>query len=243
MADVARSIAIKHYRMPLDVVQKSDLSPVTIADQSIEGALRDLIRAHAPEVAIIGEEMATEGTGNQAVIIDPIVGTKSFITGHPLFGTLIAFAENGMPVCGMIEVPAMTERFYGDPDGAWLDGHPIRVSACKSLNKARFYTTSGDYFKDDEQRAFEVVSRACGLRRFGGDCYMYGLLAAGHCDLVIEVGLQTYDYMALAPVVLGAGGVMTDWDGAPLTLTSDGRVIAAATPELHAEVMAILHKS
>ena len=111
------------------------------------------------------------------------------------------------------------------------------------MNKARFYTTSGDYFKDDEQRAFEVVSRACGLRRFGGDCYMYGLLAAGHCDLVIEVGLQTYDYMALAPVVLGAGGVMTDWDGAPLTLTSDCRVIAAATPELHAEVMAILHKS
>ena len=96
MADVARSIAIKHYRMPLDVVQKSDLSPVTIADQSIEGALRDLIRAHAPEVAIIGEEMANEGTGNQAVIIDPIDGTKSFITGHPLFGTLIAFAENGL---------------------------------------------------------------------------------------------------------------------------------------------------
>lgn len=240
LSDTARRLALRFYRTPFAVETKADLSPVTLADKGIEAALRDLIRAHAPGVSIIGEEMEAEGAGDQAIVIDPIDGTKAFITGFPLFGTLIAYADKGRPVAGFIETPAMNERFVGGSGGAWLNGAPIRVSRCQRLSEAKFYTATPDHLKGRDLEVWTAVSAASGLRRIGGDCYMYGLLAAGFCDLVVEAGLQTYDFMALVPVVQGAGGVMTDWEGAPLNLYSDGRVIAAATPQLHAEVLKLI---
>jgi myo-inositol-1(or 4)-monophosphatase len=233
LADAARPIALAHFRSPLAIEHKSDHSPVTIADRAIETELRRLIQEHFPTHAILGEEYGSSPGTEFTWVLDPIDGTKSFITGVPLFGTLIALLHGQQPVLGIIDIPATGERWLGQHGRQSLfDAKPARVSGCASIESARICTTSPDMFDAEGWRRFDALSRRAAFRRFGGDCYIYGLLASGHCDLVIEMGLQPYDYLAMVPVIEGAGGRISDWSGQPLGLYSDGRVVAAASEQL-----------
>ncbi|MDA9397551.1 histidinol-phosphatase [Bradyrhizobium sp. CCBAU 45389] len=240
LADLVRPTVLSYFRTPLDVVSKSDDSPVTIADRTVELRLRERIEERFPEHGIIGEEIGGKPGGAFTWIVDPIDGTKSFITGFPLFGTLIALTCEEQPFCGLIDIPFTGERWMARPGLSLFGGRLARTSACKNIADARFYTTSPDMFAGGDAETFERISRAARLRRFGGDCYIYGLLASGHCDIVLETGLQPHDYMALIPIVQGAGGCITDWTGRPLTIRSEGHVLAAATPRLHAEALALI---
>lgn len=241
LADLVRPIVLSYFRTPLEVASKPDDSPVTIADRTVELRLRERIEERFPEHGIIGEEIGGKPGGAFTWIVDPIDGTKSFITGFPLFGTLIALTYQEQPFCGLIDVPFTGERWTGKPGLALFGSGSARTSACESIADACFYTTSPDMFANrGDAEAFERISRAARLRRFGGDCYIYGLLASGHCDIVLETGLQPHDYMALIPIVQGAGGCITDWAGRPLTIRSEGRVLAAATPRLHADALALI---
>ncbi|MDQ0458209.1 histidinol-phosphatase [Rhizobium paknamense] len=240
LADAAKPLALSYFRTPLDIISKLDESPVTIADRTIEKQMRDMIEARFPTHGIYGEEMGVKKGDEFTWVLDPIDGTKSFITGFPLFGTLISLTYREAPFCGLIDVPATGERWHARPGQTLFAGKPSVTSGCEGFSEARFYTTSPDMFKGSEVEAYEMLSRAARLRRFGGDCYIYGLLASGHCDLVLETGLQPYDYMALVPVVEGAGGCITDWQGKPLSIHSTGQVLASATPTLHEAALKLI---
>jgi inositol-phosphate phosphatase / L-galactose 1-phosphate phosphatase / histidinol-phosphatase len=241
LADAARGIARDYFRQPIEVEHKADLSPVTIADRAIETEMRRLIRAEFPGHGIRGEEFGAEGGADYNWVLDPIDGTKSFVTGFPLFGALIALESQLRAVLGVIEAPAMGERWVGAEGMATtFNGAPARTSGCGALEQARVYCTSTDCFRGDELRRYEACTRRALLRRYGGDCYIYGLLASGHCDLVIESALKPHDFQALVPVVQGAGGRISDWEGRPLTSLSAERVVAAATEPLWAQAVAAL---
>lgn len=231
-----------YFRTPLDVLTKNDESPVTIADRETETAMRHwLLQAH-PTHGVLGEEYGRERMQAEYVwVLDPIDGTKSFITGSPLWGTLIALLHHGQPVLGLVDMPVLGERWFCQSgEAAQWNGRSVHVSGCRELAQARIYTTSPDTYGASDLHRFDMLSRRCVLRRYGGDCYSYAQLAGGYVDLVVDTGLQPYDYMALVCLVEGAGGCITDWQGAPLTVVSDGRVVAAATPELHAQALALL---
>jgi len=236
LADVARSIVLRHFRTPLAVERKSDGSPVTVADRAIESEMRRLIRAAFPAHAIRGEEFGIEGSGEFTWVLDPIDGTKSFVTGYPLFGSVIALVEDGRPVLGVLEAPVLAERWVGCESRPTLyNGRPVRTSGCRKLAEACVYTTTVDSYDADAWRRFERLGARAALRRFGGDCYLYGMLANGYCDVVVEVQLKPHDIMAAVPIIEGAGGRISDWQAAPLTLREsgfDGRVVLAATEEL-----------
>lgn len=240
LADEARRLALSRFRTALDVIVKDDESPVTVADREVEAALRALIGDACPSHGIFGEEQGRMNMDAEYVwVVDPIDGTKSFITGSPLWGSLIALLHRGRPVLGLIDIPCTDERWSALGDGtAQLNSRAARTSACQRLAAARIYTTSPDAFEPEDWVRYDALSRRTALRRFGGDSYCYGQLASGHVDLVVEAGLQPYDYLAMVPIIEAAGGVITDWQGRPLSVDSDGRVIAAATASLHAEALA-----
>lgn len=242
LADLAIEPSLAYFRQPLSIERKADASPVTIADRQIETILRDAIAERFPDHGIFGEEHGVRNLGNRYVwVIDPIDGTKSFITGMPTFGTLIACLDNGRPVVGVLSIPPSNERWTAQTDGRTMFADkPCTGSGCRTLSEARLYTTSTDSFDAAGLALFETVSAGAAIRRFGGDCYSYGLLASGHVDAVIEMGLHPYDYMALVPVIAAAGGVITDWQGRALTLDSGGDVVAAATPALLEEILTLL---
>lgn len=234
LADAAGPIVRRYFRQGVAVDDKPDTSPVTIADREAESALRALIETRFPDHGILGEEHGSVRTDAERVwVLDPIDGTKSFISGVPLFGTLIALVERGAPVLGVIDQPISRERWIGARGHkSTLNGRPISTRACASLGAATLFATSPDMFKGADAEGFQRLKSAVKLARFGGDCYAYGLLAAGFVDLVVEAGLKPYDYAALVPVITGAGGGMTDWEGKPLTLASEGRVLACGDPGL-----------
>jgi len=242
LADAAGRIALTHFRSNVDFERKQDLSPVTIADRSIEQELRRLISMRFPDHGILGEETGSTPGDRYTWYLDPIDGTKSFISGMPLFGTLIALADEsqGVIVAGMIDMPALAERWYGGQSGTTFNEMPARVSRAVNLEDAQIYTSSPDFFSPEDWARYDELSRKAMFRRFGGDCYQYGLLASGHCDLVVESSLKSFDFMALVPVIEGAGGVIRDWEGRPLTRDSDGRVVAAANETLLRQALAIL---
>ena len=242
LADLGGGLSLKYFRKTLDVEHKADCSPVTIADREVEAAMRERIEQIYPSHGIYGEEHGLDNVdAAHTWVLDPIDGTKSFITGMPTFGTLIAHLEDGVPVIGVIGVPAMDERWLGVAGRPSLfNGFTCATSDCQTLAEANVYTTSLDIFDAAGLEFFERVSSRAAMRRFGGDCYSYGLLASGHVDAVVEMSLEPYDYLALVPVIEGAGGVITDWQGNPLRTTSDGRVIAAASEALHAEILALV---
>jgi inositol-phosphate phosphatase/L-galactose 1-phosphate phosphatase/histidinol-phosphatase len=242
LADAARPIALRHFRTTLLVETKSDHSPVTIADRAIEDLLRARIEARFPDHGIYGEERGRSDAGRRCTwVIDPIDGTKSFISGMPTFGTLVALCVEGLPKIGVIDMPALDERWTAAPGGPALwNGVACHTRQCRILGDAILYTTSPDAFAPAEWARFDAVSREARLRRFGGDCYSYGLLASGLIDAVIEVGLHPFDIMSAVPVIQAAGGVVTGWAGEALDLSSDGRVVAAATRELHDQLLARL---
>ena len=254
LADAAAAESMRYFRTPLAIVTKADASPVTLADRAAETAMRTILGAQRPADGIYGEEHgAAQLDADHIWVLDPIDGTRSFITGSPLWGTLIGLMEcavgdgnasgrgMGRIVLGMIDMPVLGERWVGQAGlGAQRNGVPVQVSQCTALAEARIVTTSPDIFAPAEWQAFDLLSRRCAMRRFGGDCYGYAQLAGGSIDLVVESGLQPYDYLGPAGLIEAAGGVITDWRGQPLGLHSDGRVLAAATVALHAEAVLAL---
>ena len=258
-ADAARAVTTRHFRAALDVASKSDRSPVTVADFEAERCIKDIILGRHPRHSFIGEETGETGgeTGGAHTgagdngdngdewrwVVDPIDGTKSFATGNPTFGTLIALLHRGRPVIGIIDHPALDERWLGVAGRtATHNGAPCATADAARLADASLYATSLDIFAGPALAAFNRLAAACKFRVFGGDCYCYGLLARGFTDLVCEASLNAHDYMALIPVVEGAGGVITDWQGAPLTLHSSGGVLAAANLDLHQAALAELNR-
>ena len=242
MADAAGAVIRRYFRTPVGVDVKADDSPVTIADRETEAAMRALLARTRPQDGILGEEHGRERLDAEYLwVIDPIDGTKAFITGMPVFGTLIGLLHRGRPVLGVIDQPILGERWLGAAGApTTMNGKAIRTRPCPSLDKAFLYSTAPDMFRGADAVAYERVRGKVRQPRFGGDCYAYGLLTMGFADLVIEASLQPYDYCAVIPVVEGAGGVMTDWQGKALTIESDGRVVAAGDRAAHAQALAAL---
>lgn len=238
LADQSGDIIRQYYRQPFDVISKSDESPVTIADKSVEERLRAIIEAQRPMDGIIGEEYGIKPAQNQYDwVIDPIDGTKSFVIGRPSFGTLIALCENGIPILGIINQPILNERWMGVKGQPTLfNGKPVKTRVCPELSHARLASTSPSQLPD----LWKKLHEASNIFVWGGDCYSYGLLSMGGLDAVIETNLSAYDYAALAPIVNGAGGWMGDWDGNPLTIHSDGRVLAVGDVNLKEQILEIL---
>ncbi len=221
-----------------------DFDPVTEADRAAEAVMRRLIKANFPQHGIVGEEFGNEREDAEYVwVLDPIDGTKSFIAGFPIWGTLIALLHKGSPVFGMMHQPYIGERFSGDNGAARYQGpsgeRRLAVRRCGSLKEATCYTTSPLLMGEADRTCFDRVQREVRLSRYGGDCYSYCMLAAGHLDLVIETELKPYDIAALIPIVTGAGGVVTTWDGAPAQ--NGGRIIAAGDPRVHEAALKLLN--
>jgi histidinol phosphatase-like enzyme (inositol monophosphatase family) len=231
LADAAGDVVRRHFRTRFDVERKGDFSPVTIADREAEAAMRAILDADRPRDGILGEEYGPEReTARRVWTLDPIDGTRAFVAGRPLFGTLIALLEDGFPMLGIIDQPIIGERWVGlldDTPGTTLNGRPAKVRPCPGLAHAHLATTSPAAFSGTGAAAFARVSAAAADTLLGGDCHNYGLLASGHLDLVVEDSLKPHDWGALVPVVRGAGGQMTDWQGRPLRLGAAGAVVAA----------------
>ena len=242
IANSVTEVTMRHFRTGFDVESKSDKSPVTIADKSTEAALREAIAERFPDHGILGEEYGAENLDREYVwIIDPIDGTKSFISGVPLFGTLLGVLKDGVPVAGVIRMPGLGETFVGGKGlGSRLSGTFIQTRKGVALRNAFVSLNELPTFLLD---APEVLARLMSEARYPrptNDCYPYAQMAAGWIDAVVDIDLQPYDYLPLVGVIEGAGGVITDWQGKPLTMKSDGRVAAAATPELHAELLKVI---
>ena len=248
-ADAAGKAILPHFRRPdltADNKLADDYDPVTVADREAEAAIRKVLIETRPEDTIIGEEEGDrQGTSGVVWVIDPIDGTRGFVSGTPTWGTLIAAGTADGPLMGIIEQPYVGERFYGGFGEAWCDGpqgrNPLRTRAPRDLSQATVFTTFPEVGDAQEEAAFHAVARQAQLVRYGTDCYAYALLAGGHIDLVIEAGLNSYDIQAPIAVVQAAGGVVTDWHGRPAH--AGGRAIAAANPEIHAQALAILQES
>jgi inositol-phosphate phosphatase / L-galactose 1-phosphate phosphatase / histidinol-phosphatase len=232
LADAAGAAIRPRFRAEFGLEAKEDLSPVTLADREAEEAMRRLIIAERPMDGIAGEEFGVrEGTSGRTWVLDPIDGTRAFIAGRPIFGTLIALVDQGWPVIGVIDQPILRERWIGVAGRATLfNGAPAATRACRSLDKALLATTSPALFDDGQLHAFEHLDAQVTSTVLGGDCYNYACLASGHLDVVVEAGLKLHDFAALVPVVEGAGGRMCDWQGDPLHAGSAGEVIAAGDP-------------
>ena len=232
LADAAATAIRPFFRARYDMEFKSDKSPVTEADRAAEAAIRAILEKERPQDGIIGEEYgATREDAERVWILDPIDGTRSFIAGRPIFGTLIALTQTGWPTIGIIDQPIANERWagmMGQP--TTFNGAPVTTRACRSLEDAIVASTGPQYFPACTGEHFSRLARQCRDTVWGGDCYNYGLLASGHVDIVIEAGLKLHDIAALVPVVEGAGGRMCDWAGDPITAESDGRVIALGDP-------------
>jgi histidinol phosphatase-like enzyme (inositol monophosphatase family) len=247
LATAAGETILPFFRTSLSIENKSvghDFDPVTEADRAAEAVMRRLIKANFPQHGIVGEEFGSEGEDAEYVwVLDPIDGTKSFIAGFPIWGTLIALLHRGTPVFGMMHQPFIGERFLGDNGSAHYRGpsgeRRLSVRRCASLREATCYTTSPLLMSDNDRPAFARVENAVRLSRYGGDCYSYCMLAAGHLDLVVETELKPYDIAALIPIIAGAGGVVTTWDGAPAQ--NGGRIVAAGDPRVHEAVIKLLN--
>ena len=246
LATVSGETVLPFFRTALSIDNKGGpggFDPVTAADHAAETAMRTLIRRSFPSHGIIGEEYGEERADAEYVwVLDPIDGTKSFISGMPAWGTLIALLRAGEPVFGMMNQPFIRERFSGDGAKAHYRGpagaRDLRVRACAELAEAVLFTTSPLLMKAGDRELFGRVEQMVRLSRYGGDCYAYCMLAAGHVDLVIETGLKPYDVLPLVPIIAGAGGVITTWDGgAP---NGGGRIIAAGDKRVHAAALEML---
>lgn len=252
VADCAAGITTRYFRTRFEVDIKSDSSPVTIADKEAERAMREALAAAVPDHGVFGEEEGFAGptTSDYLWVLDPIDGTKSFITGKPVFGTLISLLYKGTPVIGILDQPVQKERWVGVAGRhTTLNGSDIHSRACGDVSAAYLYATTPHMFEGKTEVAFNALRDEVRIPLYGCDCYAYGLLAAGHCDLVAEADLKPYDYMALVPIVKGAGGKITDWKGGELQWSVEaaatgiapiGEVLAAGDARCHAKALAIL---
>ena len=247
MADIAGEIIQKYYRTPFEIDKKDDNSPVTVADREVEQALRDFLAKNRPDDGVLGEEYGqTPSKSGFTWVLDPIDGTKSFMIGRPTFGTLIALCEGDIPKLGIIDQPILKERWLG-ASGAQttMNGKPAQTRKCKSIDNACIGATTPMMFDkvSDYDRAYEIFEQGTSNMVWGGDCYMYGLIASGFMDVAFEQNLSPYDFAALVPIIEGAGGRISDWRGDPLTLNSTGKVVAVGDPELWSEIRRKIMKS
>ncbi|MGJ8621574.1 MAG: histidinol-phosphatase [Yoonia sp.] len=246
LADVARPAALAYFRssdLATDNKDGQGFDPVTIADRQAEEAMRAVLAQLRPDDGILGEEFGYHtGTSGLTWVLDPIDGTRGYISGTPTWGVLIAVSDDNGPLCGIIDQPYIKERFTGGFGTASVDGPmghaALRTKAPRPLSQATVLTTFPEVGTDAERAGFEAVAAEARLTRYGMDCYGYALLAAGQVDLVIEAGLNPYDVHAPIAVVQAAGGIVTNWQGGPAH--DGGRIVAAANADIHAEALAIL---
>lgn len=240
LPSVSRPIIANWFRSGGTIEWKADDSPVTLADKSAELALRDALIAQFPDDDILGEEHAPHhGSSGYAWIIDPIDGTRAFICGRPVFGTLVGLVRNDDPIAGLIDMPMLDETYVAVGDEATLNGAAISTSTVSAIGNARLATTAPEALIADSLDVFNRLSALAATNSYGGDCHNYALLAAGHLDLVLEDGLATHDIMGVVQLIRAAGGVVTDKTGAPVSMRETTSLLAAATPALHAEALAI----
>ncbi len=243
LADESAKILNNYFRTKIKIENKEDNTPVTIADQNTELKIRDLITKHYPTHCILGEEFDNFDGGSEFTwVIDPIDGTRSFIAGHKDYGTLIALLHNNKPIIGIINCPAHNERWVGIKDKqTTLNNNKIKTSSVQTI-KDSYLFTSGIYFDEPILRnGFEIIKEKSKYYRYGGDCYMYGMLASGLIDVVIEDTLKAHDYMALVNVIEGAGGEITDKYGKDVSINSDGSLVASCNLKIHQELISIIN--
>jgi len=248
LADASGAAILPHFRAPIGVSNKAGkdgFDPVTAADEAAERVISDAIAQRWPEHGVVGEEHGIRNPDARLQwVVDPIDGTRAFIMGWPMWGTLIGLLDAGTPILGMMDQPFTRERFWSGPDGACMSTLgkgtvPIRTRPCASLSDAILSTTHPDLFAAGEETGrLDRVRSKVRMTRYGGDCYGYCLLAAGFSDLIIEAGLKPYDIVALIPIIEKAGGRVTTWDGKPAT--AGGRIVASGDPRLHDAVLELL---
>lgn len=246
MADAARVAILPHFRqsaLTADNKEKGGFDPVTEGDRAAERAMRAVLATHRPQDAILGEEYGrSDGTSGLTWVLDPIDGTRGFISGTPTWGVLIALSDATGPIFGIIDQPHIKERFVGGFGTAYVDGphgrHDLTCRKQSTLSQAILFTTFPEVGSVDERAAFQAVAGSVKLVRYGMDCYAYALVATGQVDLVIESGLNPYDIQGPIAVIQAAGGIVTDWQGGPAH--NGGRAVAAANAQIHAEALAIL---
>lgn len=249
MADAARGVILPHFRAATLTAEnklEGGFDPVTVADRAAEQAMRAVLSEMRPQDAILGEEYgATPGTSGLTWVLDPIDGTRAFISGTPTWGVLIAVSDETGPIFGIIDQPYIGERFSGGLGVAQMTGphgsRALQTRSTASLEAATLFTTFPEIGTDAERQAFERVSQSVKLTRYGMDCYAYALLAAGQIDLVIEAGLNAYDIQGPIAVIEAAGGVVTNWEGA--AAHEGGQVLAAANASLHQQALNQLQSS
>jgi myo-inositol-1(or 4)-monophosphatase len=242
VADEARQTSLRYFRAGPELSIKADGSPVTVADRETERVIRELLSRSYPRHAILGEEHGwTASDQPYTWVVDPIDGTKSYLAGVPTFGMLLALLYDGAPLLGIVDIPALDERWcgvVGQP--TTMNGQPVKTSSCTAVAQAVLTIISPDKLEGDERPAVERLGRMARVRRYSSDGYSHPLLASGYLDMVVAVGQGPFDYLSVVPVVEGAGGCITDWGGKPLGLDSDGRILVTATPALHREALRIL---
>jgi histidinol phosphatase-like enzyme (inositol monophosphatase family) len=242
LADTSRAQLRATIGQPVEADPKGDGSPVTAVDRAVEAQLREMIAARYPDHGIIGEEHGATAPDREWVwALDPIDGTLPFLAGIPVFGTLIALLRDGVPLIGVIDMPATEQRWLGCRGRpSTLNGAPVRTRTCAALSTALVSTSNPDFYSPADRPALDRLNAATRWTVYGGSCMAYAQLAAGRIDLGMDVAFDPYDYLALVPVIEGAGGRITDWRGEPLTLDSGDRILAAGDPARHAEALAIL---
>ncbi len=229
LVDISRPILRGYYRQRLDIISKGDESPVTKADRECEGALRQAINKAFPTHGIIGEEFGSEREEAEFVwVLDPLDGTRAFVTGRPTFGTLIALTQGGRPILGVIDMPILADLWIGAVGHATtLNGDVVKARACESLKDAYFSAALPQMFLGSARAVHDQIAGAVKSATYGGDCYQYGMVATGFLDLVVEKTLGIYDFLSLVPVLEGAGAHITDWQGRSLHTKSGDAVVAA----------------
>lgn len=242
LTEITREVTMRYFRSEFATETKPDATPVTIADRECETRLREKIRAAFPGHGIIGEEHGNDGEDASWVwVLDPIDGTKAFVSGRPLFGTLIALCRDGAPVLGIVDCPAVDDRWVGIEGRATTHNDmPCRTRSCARLEDALMYSTSPYMFGGDDDTAYQRLRARVKYPLFGGDCHNYGLAASGWVDLVVEAQMKVHDWAALVPVARGAGGFLTDWKGNALHFGSEGKVLMAGDVRTHRAAVAAL---
>lgn len=245
LADISAQIAQQYFRSQnTGEITKEDDSPVTKADRGIEELIRKEIKKKYPHHGVIGEEFENTNIDADYVwILDPIDGTSSFIIGRPLFGTLISLTYKGESILGIVNQPITNERWVGVKNqGSFFQGKPVKTRQCHSISESVMCASSSFYFKNEDEYMFQELCKLTKYQKiggviYGGDCYSYASLASGFIDIVLDPGLQVYDYAALLPIIEEAGGIITDFQGNDLNLQSNVKLVASANKKLHEEVI------
>ncbi len=242
LADASRACIQAMNRESFEIIRKGDGSPVTTVDRAAEDAIRAIIAAEFPGHGIIGEERGDTAPDSEFVwVIDPIDGTMPFLADLPVYGTLIALLHNGAPMLGIIDFPAMEERWIGCAGSPTTrNGEPVRTRDCADLPTALLSTSNPDFYGATDFQAFERLKAQTRWTVYGGSCMAYARIAAGRIDVGVDVNFGIHDYLALVPVIEGAGGIITDWEANPLTRKSGGRILAAGDRRAHEQALELL---